>query len=250
MKKIMFALTCMFGGVVVLSAQDTTSYQYRTEPQTQYPGQSMTQQQDRERISATELPEEVKRQLEGQEFRGWLISGAFRYTGDPSAISSDTTSMGLPQEGINARSGEDQEYYVIELKNGAETQTIWFDQNGQEVQGMEDQSGMGAPYSPADGQGQPYQQNDPMNAPGMDQPEPTLPNDYQSPDRQQDPGQNNPGQSSDYNQENPYQPGQPQQPDQGSYQRDDAGQNDPTLESGTPERPGQSDQTGTDRGTP
>lgn len=285
----MFALTFLFGGAVVLSAQDTTSYQYRTDTQSQYPGQTMNQQQDRERISATELPEEVKRQLEGQEYRGWLISGAFKYTGDQSMMSDST---GLNQQGgINARTEDQELFYIIELKNGAQTQTVWFDENGQEVQGMEEQSETGNnQYSPADGQGQPYQQNDQMNQQNdqmnqdeMNPPDPNSPyqqpNDQYNQNGQQDQsGQYNQGQSRDYNQgrENPYQPGQPQQTepttpsttpdgtsdqnDQSSQyqydQRDRAGQTDPTLESGTPGQTGtpgstgQSTETGTDRGTP
>src|SRR5687767_2166952 len=94
MKKIMFALCFMFGGVVAVTAQDaqdTTSNQYRTETQNQDPSQAQDpsqsqeqsqyaqgQDQDRERIQSTELPEEVKRSLENQEYRGWLISGAYK----------------------------------------------------------------------------------------------------------------------------------------------------------------------------
>src|SRR5687768_15645608 len=95
MKKIMFALCLLGGSVAVVSAQDTqdtTSNQYRTETQQDTTGQSQDQQmqqdttgqsqdqmnqnqdqqmgqsqdQDRERIQSTELPDGVKRSLEGQ----------------------------------------------------------------------------------------------------------------------------------------------------------------------------------------
>ena len=162
MKKVMFALCFMFGGIVVVSAQetqDTTSNQYRTETQSQYPQDSLSQdmsqdqsqsqdmmgQQDRERIQVTELPDEVKRSLEGQEYRGWLISGAFKaQSGDQSSMESDTTSTDAAQqqESTNATGMEQEEVYIVELKNGAETKTVRFDSKGEVVEGMEgDQNG-------------------------------------------------------------------------------------------------------------
>lgn len=164
MKKVMFALCFMFGGIVVVSAQDTqdtTSNQYRTETQSQYPQDSLSQdmsqdqsqsqdmmgQQDRERIQVTELPDEVKRSLEGQEYRGWLISGAFKaQSGDQSSMESDTTSTDATQpqqqESANATGTEEEEVYIVELKNGAETKTVRFDSKGEVVEGMEgDQNG-------------------------------------------------------------------------------------------------------------
>ena len=164
MKKVMFALCLMFGGIVVVSAQDTqdtTSNQYRTETQSQYPQDSLSQspdmnqdqsqsqgmmgQQDRERIQVTELPDEVKRSLEGQEYRGWLISGAFKaQSGDQSSMESDTTSTDATQqqESANATGMEEEEVFIVELKNGAETKTVRFDSKGEVVEGMEgDQNG-------------------------------------------------------------------------------------------------------------
>ncbi len=77
MKKLMFALCFVFGGMVVVNAQDTTSNQYRKDQQ--YPqdqqmqgqqDQQMQGQQDRQRIQTSELPDAVKRSLEDQEYRG------------------------------------------------------------------------------------------------------------------------------------------------------------------------------------
>ena len=165
MKKVMFALCFMFGGIVVVSAQDTqdtTSNQYRTETQSQYPQDSLSQsqdmanqdqsqsqgmmgEQDRERIQVTELPDEVKRSLEAQEYRGWLISGAFKaQSGDQSSMESDSTSTDATQqqESTNATGMEQEEVYIVELKNGAETKTVRFDSKGEIVEGMEgDQNG-------------------------------------------------------------------------------------------------------------
>lgn len=167
MKKVMFALCFMFGGVVVVNAQqdqqDTTSNQYRTETQSQYPQDAMSQDQNRERIQATELPDEVKRTLEGEDYRGWLISGAFKSTGsaDQTGMESDTTSTGAANEpGINATGVEGEEIYIVELKNGAETKTLRFGSNGQQLEGMEE--GQNSPNSQFD-------QNDQLNQDQMNQ---------------------------------------------------------------------------------
>jgi len=145
MKKIMFALCFAVGGVVTVSAQDTqdtTSNQYRTETQSQFPQDGMSQEQDRERIQATELPDGVKRTLEGEEYRGWLISGAFKSseTGDQSMMESDTTSTGVTEPGINATETEGEEAFIVELKNGAETKTLKFNSDGEMIEDLSDQN--------------------------------------------------------------------------------------------------------------
>lgn len=163
----MFALCFLFGGIVVVSAQDTqdtTSNQYRTETQSQYPQYPMTQDQDRERIQATELPDPVKRTLEGAEYRGWLISGAFKADAS-QMMNADTTSADPNRQGnANATGAEDEELYIVELKNGAETKTLWFDSEGQQLEGMDDQQNMqkntpGQPTYPQNNQYNPPQDN-------------------------------------------------------------------------------------------
>ena len=146
----MFALCFMFGGIVVLNAQDTqdtTSNQYRTETQSQYPQDNQAQQgmdqQDRERIQTTELPDEVKRTLEGQEYCGWLISGAFKaHAGEQSQMNQDNTSPDnantspdntnndANRPSTNATGVQDEEIFIVELKNGAETKTVKFSKDG------------------------------------------------------------------------------------------------------------------------
>ena len=155
MKKVMFALCFMFGGIVVVTAQentqDTTSNQYRTETQSQYPQDGQAQpgqdQQERERIQTTELPDEVKRALEGQEYRGWLISGAFKakagetteMSGQDNTTAPDNTNNDANREqSTNAAGAEGEEIYIVELKNGAETKTIRFDENGEKLEGMDE----------------------------------------------------------------------------------------------------------------
>lgn len=145
MKKIMFALCFAVGGVVTVSAQetqDTTSNQYRTETQSQYPQDAMSQDQDRERIQATELPDGVKRTLEGEEYRGWLISGAFKSNerADQSMMESDTTNTGVSDPSINATETAEEEVFIVELKNGAETRTLKFNSNGEMVEDMSGQN--------------------------------------------------------------------------------------------------------------
>src|SRR5690606_34366359 len=139
---VMFGLCFMFGGIVMVTAQDTTSNQYRTETETQYSQDARTQgmQQDRERIQSTDLPDEVKRTLEGEEYRGWLISGAFKAkAGDDASMQSDTdvSGQGNQEPGVSATTPEDEEVYIVELKNGAETKTLTFDKDGQEMEGMD-----------------------------------------------------------------------------------------------------------------
>jgi len=171
MKKVMFALCFMLGGIVVVSAQetqDTTSNQYRPETPTQYP-----QDQDRERIQSTELPDAVKRSLEGQEYRGWLVNGAYisKSTTDQSQIESDTTSTDVNQQG--------KEIYIVELKNGAETKTVRFDKDGKKIEGMEGQD-QNNQFNQNDQIDQ-NQQTDPNT-----QPDQSIPNDQSSPNSQDD----------------------------------------------------------------
>ncbi|MEX1241368.1 MAG: hypothetical protein WEB30_16720 [Cyclobacteriaceae bacterium] len=151
MKKVMFALCFVFGGIVTLMAQeqqDTTSNQYRTETQSQYPQDAQGLNQDRERIQSIELPDEVKRALEGEEYRGWLVSGAFKAkSASDESMQPDTTSTDPGQPGNeiqpennNAIGAQDEEVYIVELKNGAETKTIRFDASGQVIEEMEGQT--------------------------------------------------------------------------------------------------------------
>lgn len=146
----MFALCLMFGVSAIVSAQerqDTTSHRYRTEAQSQYPQdmpvQDLTgQDQDRKRIPPTELPDAVKRSLEGQEYRGWLVNGAYIAIG-----ASDTTSTVIdPQD--NATVTPVEEIYIVELKNGAETRTLRFDKDGKKAEEMDEKQGQNSENIP------------------------------------------------------------------------------------------------------
>jgi hypothetical protein len=127
MKKLMLAFALVLGGLAVY-AQDTTSTD-QTQTQQQYP---TMQDQDREKINSRDLPDAIKRSLEGQEYRGWLISGAYKSKGlsDNSAEQSDSTSV-AGNMGAYA-----QEVFVVELKNGAQTKTVRFDKEGKKLDGQ------------------------------------------------------------------------------------------------------------------
>jgi|GEM_PF-884077 hypothetical protein len=173
MKKIVLAMSLVFGGTAVLMGQerqDTASTQYRTENPSEYP-----QQAGRERIQATELPDDVKKALEGEDYRGWLISGTFR----SQAAEAPT---GDPSQGQANAATPNEEVYIVELKNGAETKTVFFDGSGKILEGMEDQ------YNTV-----PSNQDDPLNSNNpLDQTTPddrTLPADPSLPENPQQPGQ-------------------------------------------------------------
>jgi hypothetical protein len=133
MKNLMLASLMVLGGLVVY-AQDTTSTD-QTQTQQQYPT-TMHDQDDRERINSRDLPDAIKRSLEDQDYRGWLINTAYKSKGvsssidqpaqsdSISAVPSDTTSVSAD---IGAYA---QEVYVVELKNGAQTKTVRFDKDG------------------------------------------------------------------------------------------------------------------------
>jgi hypothetical protein len=142
MKKLMFAFCFLFGGFIVVNAQDTTS----TSQQNQYPTYTQQQDQDRERINSRDLPDAIKRSLETQEFRGWLVNAAYRTAGTDEQSNqnqtndqsnqnqSDTTSV----SDTEAASGTTGHVYVVELKNGAQTKTVRFDKEGKRL----DEGGM------------------------------------------------------------------------------------------------------------
>lgn len=248
----------MFGGIVVLSAQDTqdtTSNQYRTESQSQYP-QDLGQQQDRERIQATELPDEVKRALEGEEYRGWLISGAFKSQASAEqSMGADTTGTDPNQGTANARVEEGEEFFTVELKNGAETRTVHFKSDGQILEGMDDsQNSPANPYTPGDPNQNEMNRNGRMNQYPNDPSNRDNPNDQYNQNNQN----NQNGQDNRYNQNDPLNqqdpgnqttpdqslPGDPNTPDQsGQSQSTDPSQTDPST--GTPTPGTQPDQSRT-----
>jgi hypothetical protein len=118
MKKLMFASLALLGSVALANAQEATPPQESTQateapapapaPEAVTPAPAAADQDDKTKIKSEELPEGVKKSLEAQEYRGWLIDAAYHVK------STDS--------------------YEVELKNGAETKTVKFDKDGK-VQG-------------------------------------------------------------------------------------------------------------------
>lgn len=164
----MLAFCLSIAGLVVY-AQDTTSTD-QTQTQQQYPT-TPQDDQDREKINSRDLPDAVKRSLEATQYRGWLISSAYKTkgvsltdsqtaSGDTTAVSgnqSDTTSVSgntgvsgsgrgstgntsTGNTGVSGTTGDTgamgEEVFVVELKNGAQTKTVRFDKEGKELDGQ------------------------------------------------------------------------------------------------------------------
>jgi len=105
MKKLMFALTVLLGSAVAVNAQDTNQKTTPSDTETAQPSTAAVA--DRAQIKVEELPEAVKKTLEDQEYKGWLINTAYH--------------------------NQKKDQYEVELKNGADTQIIKFSQEGQRL---------------------------------------------------------------------------------------------------------------------
>ena len=106
MKKLMFASLALLGSVALANAQEATPQESNkaTEAVAPAPAPAADQQDDKTKIKSEELPEAVKKSLEAQEYRGWLIDAAYHVK------STDS--------------------YEVQLKNGAETKTVKFNKDG------------------------------------------------------------------------------------------------------------------------
>jgi len=107
MKKLMFASLALLGSVALANAQEATPPQESnkaTEAVAPAPAPAAVDQEDKTKIKSEELPEAVKKSLEAQEYRGWLIDAAYHVK------STDS--------------------YEVQLKNGAETKTVKFNKDG------------------------------------------------------------------------------------------------------------------------
>ena len=98
----MFALIALLGSVAFVSANVIT---YSQTPAAQTPA---AQQDEKVKIKPEELPEAVKKALEMQDYRGWLVDAAYK--------DSKT------------------ENYEVHLKNGAETKIVKFNKDGKKVE--------------------------------------------------------------------------------------------------------------------
>jgi len=105
MKKLMFACLALLGSVALVNAQEATPAPAPQESnEAVAPAPDAQDQEDKTKIKSEELPDAVKKSLEAQEYRGWLIDAAFHVK------STDS--------------------YEVSLKNGAETKTVTFDKEG------------------------------------------------------------------------------------------------------------------------
>lgn len=116
MKKLLLSIGLLLGGVAFVNAQDTTSVQ----PQ---PQQSTTPSQDqqREQIQVSDLPDPVKRAIESQDYQGWTVAAAYKSTMSDSGVQGENAT----------KAGE--EIYILDLRNGAETKTVKFDKDGNKL---------------------------------------------------------------------------------------------------------------------
>lgn len=105
MKKLLFVMIAMAGSAVAANAQEVTqdsTSSNATETTVPAAGDDAKAQ-----IKAEELPAAVKQTLEDQEYKGWIINAAYH--------------------------DKKEERYEVELKNGTESQTVKFSQEGQRL---------------------------------------------------------------------------------------------------------------------
>ena len=101
----MFASLALLGSVALANAQEATPPQEGDKAtEAVAPAPAPADQDDKTKIKSEELPEAVKKSLEAQEYRGWLIDAAYHVK------STDS--------------------YDVQLKNGAETKTVKFSKDG------------------------------------------------------------------------------------------------------------------------
>ena len=106
MKKLLFATLAFAGSVVAANAQEAASDSaaVTTTTSTTVTSSSSVEQDGYVSIKSEELPDAVKKALENQDYKGWIINAA----------SVD----------------KKEEKYLVELKNGADTKKVKFDKDG------------------------------------------------------------------------------------------------------------------------
>ncbi len=109
MKKVLFAFAAMLGSVAFVNAQDAATPAPEESNKLKTEAAAPADQQDEKvKIKSEELPAPVKKALETQDYRGWLIDAAYKYSAT--------------------------ETYEVSLKNGAETKVVKFDKDGKKVE--------------------------------------------------------------------------------------------------------------------
>lgn len=108
MKKLIFAAFLMFGGVTLVSAQQQDQ-SATTQDQTQSSA-TMDQDQDLQEISPSELPDAVSAKLESTDYSGWTVENCYKKTDE-----------------------NNNEIYVVKMKQGDETKKVKFDRDGNKL---------------------------------------------------------------------------------------------------------------------
>ena len=110
MKKLLFAFAFMTIGTMAVLAQDPAPAATPTPaPSTEY----QSQDKDMQAIAVTDLPANIQASLQGQDYSGWTVANAHKKEKDGKS------------------------FYVVELKNGAETKKVKFDADGNVVKEKE-----------------------------------------------------------------------------------------------------------------
>jgi len=110
MKKLFLAVCLMFGGATLVSAQQQD--------------QAATQDQDRQQIAASELPDAVSTKLESDDYSGWTVETCYKKMDE-----------------------NNNEIYIVELKQGTETKKVKFDRDGNKLEAEKDKAEQSQPES-------------------------------------------------------------------------------------------------------
>jgi hypothetical protein len=113
MKKVIFGFCLLLGSAVATYAQDTTatgSDKYRTSPEYQDKDkQDKDKYSDKEVIAVNDLPQNIRDQVQGQDYTGWTVNKAYRKTKDGKMM------------------------YAVELTQGNEKKMVKFDAQGNKL---------------------------------------------------------------------------------------------------------------------
>lgn len=99
MKNVLVLMGCLLAGVALEAREVVKNLDQPVVA---------VQQDEKVKIKPEELPDAVKKTLEGPEYRGWLVNAAYH--------------------------NKSKKQYEVELKNGAEVLTVLFDQEGKKLE--------------------------------------------------------------------------------------------------------------------
>lgn len=97
MKKLLLGILLVGGCTFSVLAQDAT------------PAPAPQATEEMQPIAASELPAAIRTSLEGQDYSGWTVANSYK------------------------KEKDGQTFYVVELKNGAETKKVKFDAQGNKM---------------------------------------------------------------------------------------------------------------------